>query len=89
MPLYGHADAGGFWEAHCEEKLLSIGFERLAEEWQGVYWHKSSRSMLIVYVDDFKLAAKHGEHDAIWKSIRNVIDMDPRNRGWSLPWVFA
>ena len=33
--------------------------------------------MLIVYVDDFKLAAKSGEHDAIWKSIRKVIDMDP------------
>ena len=42
---YGHADAGGFREAQCEEKLLSIGFERLAEEWQGVYWHKSSRSL--------------------------------------------
>ena len=37
LALYGHADAGGFWEAHCEEKLKSIGFERLAEEWQGVY----------------------------------------------------
>ncbi len=33
--------------------------------------------MLIVYVDDFKLAAKHGEHDALWKSMRAVIDMDP------------
>ena len=32
LALYGHADAGGFWEAHCEEKLLSIGFARLAEE---------------------------------------------------------
>ena len=32
--------------------------------------------MLIVYVDDFKLAARHGEHDAIWTSIRKVIDMD-------------
>ncbi len=39
LALYGHADAGGFWEAHCEEKLLSIGWTRLAEEWQGVFWH--------------------------------------------------
>ena len=37
----------------------------------------ATRSLLIVYVDDFKLAAKHGEHDALWTSIRNVIDMDP------------
>ncbi len=33
--------------------------------------------MLIVYVDDFKLAAKAEAHDAIWASIRKVIDMDP------------
>jgi hypothetical protein len=35
LALYGHTDAGGFWEAHCEEKLLTIGFTRLAEEWNG------------------------------------------------------
>ncbi len=33
--------------------------------------------MLIVYVDDFKLAAPKGEHDSLWKSIRSVIEMDP------------
>ena len=37
--------------------------------------------MLIVYVDDFKLAAKSGEHDALWKSIRQVIHMDPETVG--------
>ncbi len=77
LALYGHADAGGFWEAHCEEKLLSIGWTRLAEEWPGAYWHKKTGSMMIVYVDDFKLAAKHAEHDALWAAIRKVIDMDP------------
>ena len=56
---------------------MSVGFERLAEEWQGVFWHEKTRSLLIVYVDDFKLAAKTGEHDALWTSIRAVIDMDP------------
>ncbi len=77
LALYGHADAGGFWEAHCQEKLLSIGWKALAEEWQGVFWHEATRSMLIVYVDDFKLAAKPEHHNALWKSIRSVIDMDP------------
>jgi hypothetical protein len=33
--------------------------------------------MLIVYVDDFKLAALKKDHDGLWKSIRSVIDMDP------------
>ncbi len=77
LALYGHADAGGFWEAHCEEKLTSIGWTRLAEEWPGTFWHQETGSMMIVYVDDFKLAAKHAEHDALWAAIRKVIDMDP------------
>ena len=45
--------------------MLSIGFKRLAEEWQSVFWHE----------ENFKLAAKTGEHDALWKSIREVMDM--------------
>ena len=78
LALYGHADAGGFWEAHCDEKLKSIGYTSIAEEWPGVYWHEPTRAMLIVYVDDFKLAARVADHDALWKAIRKVIDMDPK-----------
>ena len=26
LALYGHPDAGGYWERHCEEHLTSIGF---------------------------------------------------------------
>ena len=37
LALYGHADAGGFLEEHCEEQLVSPAFERLAEEWPGVF----------------------------------------------------
>ena len=77
LALYGHADAGGFWEEHCEEQLFSIDYTRLAEEWPGVYWHEETKSLLIVYVDDFKLAAKAEMHDRLWAAIRRVIDMDP------------
>ena len=37
------------------------------------------------YVDDFKLAAKHGEHDALWAAIRGVIDMDPETQDGRVP----
>ena len=77
LALYGHTDAGGFWEAHCIEQLAKVGFSILAEEWPGVFWHEATRSLLIVYVYDFKLAARKEEHDALWKSIRKVINMDP------------
>ncbi len=32
--------------------------------------------MIIVYVEDFKVAAKAGDHDRLWAAIRGVIDMD-------------
>ncbi len=54
LALYGHADAGGFREEHCEGKLVSIGLERLAEEWQGVFWHEKTRSFMLVYFDGSK-----------------------------------
>ena len=32
---------------------------------------------MVVYVDDFKIAAREHDHDAIWKAIGSVIDMEP------------
>ena len=34
LALYGHPDAGGCWEAHCEGKILALGFVKIAEEWK-------------------------------------------------------
>ena len=37
LALYGHPDAGGFWEQHCENSLLSVCFERAAPEWKSCF----------------------------------------------------
>ena len=29
--LYGHPDAGGFWEKHCEKQLLAEGWTKILE----------------------------------------------------------
>ena len=79
LALYGHADAGGFREEHCEEQIVSIGFKCIAEEWPGVFWHAENKSLMIVYVDDFKLAARVKELDALWSALRRVIDMGSIN----------
>ena len=54
-----------------------LGLHVLQKNGKASFWHEETRSLLIFYVEDFKLAAKHGEHDALWVSIRAVIDMDP------------
>ena len=56
---------------------MSVRYRKAAEEWPVVYWHEETKSLLIVYVDDFKLSAKAGMHDALWAEIRKAIDVDP------------
>ena len=40
----------------------------------------SEKSRALVYVDDFKLAARREHHDELWKSLRSVIDMDEESK---------
>jgi hypothetical protein len=56
--------------------LAMVGFSRIAEEWWGVYWNDQKNALLVVYVDDFKLAARAQDHNQIWKDLRSVISMD-------------
>ncbi len=56
---------------------MFIRYTKAAEEWLGVYWHEETKSLLIAYVDDFKLSTKAERHDALWAEVRKVIDMDP------------
>ncbi|MCP3881916.1 MAG: hypothetical protein GY701_26530, partial [Sulfitobacter sp.] len=76
MNLYGHPDAGGYWEEHCETRVVSTGFQKISTNWPSVFWHPTKHALLIVYVDDFKLAARDRDHDNIWKDLKAVIDMD-------------
>ena len=55
LALYGHPLAGAFWERHCREALLSVGFTTLTG-WECCYVHKELQLVLSVYVDDFKMA---------------------------------
>jgi RNA:NAD 2'-phosphotransferase (TPT1/KptA family) len=74
LALYGHPDAGGFWEKHCDQALRRVGFVPLRESWLSVYVHKQLKLFLAVYVDDFKMSGptsnlKHG-WDLIAKHIK-------------------
>ena len=54
---------------HCEDKILGLGFVRIAEEGKRFYWHPQKRAVLLIYVDDFKLAAKREHQDELWKAL--------------------
>ena len=68
LALYGHPDAGGYWEQHCEAHLLQSGFA-VIPEWRSCYWHQEHKCFLVVYVDDFKLAGPAQGLAACWRLI--------------------
>ena len=74
LALYGHPDSGGI----CTKQLESIGFTAvLPEIWQSVFYHPELDLLLVVYVDDFKMAGPSANLEEGWKRISKVIDMDP------------
>ena len=78
LALYGHPDSGGIWEKHCETQLKKVGFEAvLTDIWKSVFYHPVKKLLLVVYVDDFKLAGPKDNIKEGWKTISSVIDMDP------------
>ena len=53
--LYGHPDAGTYWEKHCNAHLEKIDFKPIPN-WPSTYFHDGLKLALMVYVDDFKMA---------------------------------
>ncbi len=75
LALYGHPDAGGYWEQHCESHLESVGFVPISE-WRSCFWHAALRLFLVVYVDDFKLSGPDANLAKGWDLIQKGIATD-------------
>ena len=78
LALYGHPDSGGIWEKHCTKQLRSIGWVPvLPDIWQSIFYHPELDLLLVVYVDDFKMAGPKDNLAKGWEGISKVLDMDP------------
>jgi hypothetical protein len=73
--LYGHPDAWGFWEEHCEEGLTAVGFGPI-ESWKSVFWHPELKLLLVVYVDDFKMGGPKENLRKGWDLIASKIKLE-------------
>ena len=74
LALYGHPDSGGYWEKHCISVLKPLGWEPVPT-WPSVFWNPKRKALLVVYVDDFALAAHEKHHDELWKQVKSVTSM--------------
>ena len=75
--LYGHPDAGTFWEQHCDQSVRAVGFEPIGEEWPSVYIHEKLQLVLVVYVDDFKMAGPQQNLAQGWSMLRRHLKIEP------------
>ena len=77
LALYGHPDAGGFWEEQCEKAVKVCGFEGFRDEgWRSVYWHPKEKALIVIYVDDFNLSAPVKSHSLLWADLRKRLNLE-------------
>ena len=60
LSLYGHTDSGGYWEEDCDAATKSCGW----------------LALLLIYVDDFKMAAPNGVASGMWADLKKLISME-------------
>ena len=76
LALYGHPDSGGIWENHLNSRISKEGWKQiLPDVWQSIFYHSKLNCMLVVYVDDFKLAGPSENMDKAWASIRQAVNI--------------
>ncbi|MFM7988537.1 MAG: hypothetical protein ACKPKO_55410, partial [Candidatus Fonsibacter sp.] len=78
--LYGHPDAGTYWEHKCDAHVQSVGYVPIGPEWPSCYYHTKLSLMLAYYIDDFKLLGKKDNITAGWNLLRNGLHIEPERR---------
>ena len=77
LALYGHPDSGGIWEKHFEDRIATKGWVPVLKEiWKSLFFNPSLNLLLVVYVDDLKMAGPTENMKRGWQSISSVIDID-------------
>ena len=77
MALCGHTDSVTMWELKCDEDVKSVGFRPLGAEWPSVYFHSELSLLLVIYVDDFKLAGPDKNIAKGWALLRSKLSIGP------------
>ena len=75
--LYGHPDAGAYWERKCERALKECGWEKTC--CQGLFIHGNTNSLLIAYVDDLRMAARAEYTPKLWGDLRKWLVVDDQS----------
>ena len=75
LALYGHPDSGTDWERHADAHVTSQGFVAI-DGWPSCYWHPVHDLLLVIYVDDFKLAGPKDKLALGWELISSGLKIE-------------
>ena len=75
--LYGHPDAGTMWEKHCDTAVKKSGFIPIGPNWPSMYYYGKLNLLLVVYVDDLKLAGPSENLPKGWEMLRSLLNIEP------------
>ena len=65
------------WEQHCDQKVRELDFVPVGEEWPSMYFHKKLKLLLVIYVDDLKLAGPEENLTKGWEMLRSKLNIEP------------
>ena len=74
--LYGHPDAGTMWEQRCHTAVQKVGFKPLGDEWPSLYFHPDMKLLLVIYVDDLKMAGPKTQLPKGWDMLRRELRLE-------------
>jgi len=75
---------GRFWEQHLNGRVVKQGWKQILPDiWHSIFHHQELHCLLVVYVDDFKMARPSANMEKAWASIKaavNIGDPEPYDR---------
>ena len=74
--LYGHPDAGAMSEQRCHTAVQKVGFKPIGDEWPSLYFHPDLKLLLVIYVDDLKMAGPAHDLPQGWKMVRQELRLE-------------
>ena len=77
--LYAHPDAGTMWEQRCHTAVQKVGFREdrpLGDGWPSLYFHPEMRLLLVIYVDDLKMAGPTAQLPKGWEMLRKELRLE-------------
>ena len=76
LALYGHPESGGHWEIFADAFLKKEGWTAVSvDAFRSVYWHKVLKTILVLYVDDFRISGPTTSMKRAWETITRHVKL--------------